>query len=268
VTASGTTVVLVGAGEVARCESYGNDEATALVLDNIPGTVFTTGDNIHASGSLDDFNTCYDPSWGRHKARTLPSVGRNEYLTPGASGYFDYFGTAAGERDKGYYSYNLGDWHVVVLNSNIDMTAGSPQEQWLRADLAASTKLCTLAYWHHTRFSSYGTSVRGSIKPLWDALYAARAEVVVNGYYRLYERFAPQTPDGVADPQTGIRQITVGTGGHGVDTFGTFIAPNSEARGSGTFGVLKLTLATTSYSWEFVPVPGGTFTDSGSGSCH
>jgi len=259
--------VLVGAGDVARCDAT-NDEATAQLLDNIPGTVFTAGDNIHASGSLSDFTSCYEPSWGRHKARTRPAVGVNEYLTTGASGYFDYFGTSAGERDKGYYSYDLGDWHVVVLNSNIAMTAGSAQEQWLRADLAASTRRCTLAYWLHPRFSSYGTSVRSAVKPLWDALYAAGADVVVNGYYRLYERFAPQTPDGLADAQNGIRQFTVGTGGHGVYSFGTTFRPNSEAHGSGTYGVLKLTLSSDGYSWEFVPVPGGTFTDSGSGSCH
>jgi hypothetical protein len=251
---------------VTRCDNT-NDEATALLLDNIAGTVFTTGDNVRASGSLADFTDCYGPSWGRHKARTRPSVGDLEYQTSGASGYFDYFGSAAGERGKGYYSYELDDWHVVVLNSNIDMTAGSAQEQWLRADLAASGKPCTLAYWHHPLFSSYGTAVRLSVKPLWDALYAAGAEVVLNAHYRLYERFAPQTPDEVADPQTGIRQFTVGTGGHGVDPFGT-VRPNSERRGTGTFGVLKLTLASDSYSWEFVPVPGGTFTDSGSGSCH
>jgi len=261
-----TAQVLVGAGQVTRCDAT-NDEATALLLDNIPGTVFTTGDNVRASGTLSDFTTCYGPSWGRHKARTRPSVGDLEYQTVGAAGYFDYFGSTAGDRDKGYYSYDLGDWHVVVLNSNIDMTLGSPQEQWLRADLVASTKRCTLAYWHHPRFSSYSTGVRSVVKPLWDDLYAARAEVVLNAHYRLYERFAPQTPDEVADPQNGIRQFTVGTGGHGVDSFGTTFRPNSEVRISGTYGVLKLTLATDSYIWQFVPAAGQTSTDSGSGDC-
>jgi len=267
VTAAGTTQVLVGAAEVTRCDNT-NDEATALLLDDVAGTVFTAGDNIRASGSLTDFTDCYRPSWGRHKARTRPAAGAYEYQTAGATGYFDYFGAAAGERDKGYYSYELGDWHVVVLNSNIDMAVGSVQEQWLRADLAASAKRCTLAYWNHPRFSSYSTLVRSSVKPLWDALYAAGAELVLNGHYRLYERFAPQTPDGLADPQAGIRQITVGTGGIGVDAFGTTVAPNSDVRGSGTYGVLKLTLTSTGYSWQFVPVPGGTLSDSGSGSCH
>ena len=253
---------------MARCD-YTNDEATALLLHNISGTIFTTGDNVRASGSYSDFTSCYEPSWGQsqYKTRTRPSVGDLDYQTAGASGYFDYFGSAAGDRDKGYYSYELGAWHIVVLNSNIDMTVGSPQEQWLRADLAASIKRCTLAYWHHPRFSSYSTSVRSSVKPLWDDLYAARAEVVLNGHYRLYERFAPQTPDEIADPQNGIRQFTVGTGGHGIDPFGTPIA-NSEVRISGTYGVLQLTLDDGTYSWRFVPVAGQTATDSGSGTCH
>ncbi|HYT69997.1 MAG TPA: PKD domain-containing protein [Gemmatimonadales bacterium] len=267
VTQPGTSVTLVGAGEVTRCDNT-KDEATALLLDDIPGTVFTTGDNIRASGSLSDFTSCYDPSWGRHKARTRPSLGAYEYQTAGAAGYFDYFALAGGERDKGYYTYELGDWHIVVLNSNIDMTVGSPQEQWLRTDLAASTKRCTLAYWAHPRFSSYSTAVRSGVKPLWDDLYAAGAEVVLNGHYRLYERFAPQTPDEVADPQNGIRQFTVGTGGHGVDAFGTTPRPNSEVRISGTYGVLQLTLGDGVYSWQFVPVAGQTATDSGSGTCH
>ena len=264
---AGTAAILVGAGEVARCDNT-KDEATALLLDNIAGTVFTTGDNIRASGSASDFSSCYAPSWGRHKARTRPSVGPNEYQTAGAAGYFDYFGGAAGDRDKGYYSYDLGAWHIVVLNSNLAMTVGSAQEQWLRADLAASGQRCTLAYWQHPRFSSYSTAVRAGVKPLWDALYAARADVVLNGHYRLYERFAPQTPDEVNDPQNGIRQFTVGTGGHGVDVFGTTVRPNSEVRLSGTYGVLKLTLGDGTYTWQFVPVAGQTASDAGSGSCH
>ena len=259
--------VLVGAGQIARCD-LANDEATASLLDGIPGTVFALGDNVRVSGSVADFTACYDPSWGRHKARTRPAVGELEYQTAGASGYFDYFWPAAGDPNKGYYSYELGDWHIVVLNSNISMSVGSPQEQWLRADLAASGKRCTLAYWHHPRFSSYGTTVRTAIKPLWDALYAAGAELVVNAHYRLYERFAPQTPNEGADPQNGIRQFTVGTGGQGIEFFGTTFRPNSEVRNSGAYGVLKLTLATDSYSWDFVPIAGQTFRDSGSGSCH
>ena len=269
VTAPGAALVLVGAGNIARCDAT-NDDATALLLDNIAGTVFTTGDNIHASGTLADYETCYGSEttgWGRHKARTRPSAGDDDYKTAGAAGYFDYFGAAAGNRDEGYYSYDLGNWHIVVLNSNIAMTVGSPQEVWLNTDLAATTKQCVLAYWHHPRFSSYGTGVRSEVKPLWDALYAAGADVVLNGHYRVYERFAPQNPDGVRDDAGGIRQFTIGTGGHGVNTFGT-PRPNSEARSSGVYGVLKLTLNASSYSWEFVPVGGQSPTESGTTSCH
>ncbi|MGH7569727.1 MAG: PKD domain-containing protein [Gemmatimonadales bacterium] len=258
--------MVVGAGNIARCDGQ-NDEQTALVLDAIAGTVFTTGDNIHASGSLSDFQNCYGPSWGRHAARTRPAPGDDDYKTAGAAGYFGYFGPAAGEAGKGYYSYDLGAWHIVVLNSNISMVAGSAQETWLRADLAATTQPCVLAYWHHPRFSSYGTAVRSEVKPLWDALYAAQADVVLNGHYRLYERFGLQTPAGLADAAAGIRQFTVGTGGHGVHTFGT-PRPNSEVRASGTYGVLELTLDAGSYSWDFVPITGQTFTDTGTGTCH
>jgi PKD repeat protein len=259
--------VLVGAGDIARCDRT-NDEATASLLDAIAGTVFTTGDNVYVSGSLADFTNCYGPSWGRHQGRTRPAVGDKEYKTAGATGYFDYFGPAAGDRDKGYYSYDLGAWHIVVLNSNISTKTNSPQELWLRADLAASTKRCTLAYWHHPRFSSSGTAVRSGVKPLWDDLYASGAEIVLNGHYSLYERFAPQTPNAVADPTNGIRQFTIGTGGFTPSKFGSTPRPNSEVRQTGTYGVLKLTLTADGYSWEFVPTAGGTFTDSGSGVCH
>ncbi|HMH81391.1 MAG TPA: Ig-like domain-containing protein [Gemmatimonadales bacterium] len=262
--------VLVGAGNIARCDRP-NDEATAAILDTVAGTVFTTGDNIFASGSTTDFTSCYDPTWGRHRARTRPAAGDREYLTAGASGYFSYFGAPAGDAAQGYYSYDLTDWHVIVLNSGssaISTKLGSPQEQWLRADLAANTKRCVLAYWHHPLFSSSGTAVNASIKPLWDDLYAAHTEIVLNGHYQVYERFAPQTPTEVADPENGIRQFTVGTGGAGVQAFSATIRPNSEVRSSGTYGVLQLTLGAGAYGWQFLPAAGQTFTDSGSGACH
>jgi parallel beta-helix repeat protein len=260
------SATLVGAGNVARCDRT-NDEATGRLLDNIPGTVFTTGDNVFASGSATDYTNCYGPSWGRHKSRTRPTPGDLDYQTAGASGYFGYFGNAAGSAGAGYYSYDLGDWHVVALNSTVSTAAGSPQEQWLRADLAASPKRCTVAYWHHPRFSSSGTARRDEVKPLWDALYAAGVELVLNGHYRVYERFAPQTPDGVADPATGIRQFTVGTGGISTNSFGA-AQPNSELRRTNVYGVLQLTLATDAYTWRFVPGGGKKFSDSGSGACH
>ncbi|MGH7569726.1 MAG: PKD domain-containing protein [Gemmatimonadales bacterium] len=259
-------VVFVGAGNVARCDKT-NDEQTALLLDGIPGTVFTTGDHVYAGSALSDFQNCYGPSWGRHAARTRPAPGDLDYLTAGAAGYFSYFGAAAGDPAKGYYSYDLGAWHIAVLNSSTSMAVGSAQEQWLRADLAATIQPCVLAYWHFPRFSSFSTAVRTEIKPLWDALYAAQADVVLNGHYRIYERFAPQTPTEQADPQRGLRQFTVGTGGQGIDGMGT-PRPNSQVRASGVYGVLKLTLDDFTYSWQFVPIAGQTFTDAGDAVCH
>lgn len=264
----GTTNVLVGAGDIADCSSNG-DEATAALLDGIDGTVFTAGDNAYENGSATNFSQCYEPSWGRHKARTRPSPGNHDYHTSGAADYYAYYGALAGEAGKGYYSYDIGDWHIISLNSNISMSAGSVQETWLRADLAASTMTCTLAYWHHPRFSSgtqHGSAA--SAQPLWQALYDARAEIVVSGHEHNYERFAPQTPDGVADPTNGIREFVVGTGGTGhYDDLGTAL-PTSEIFAGATFGVFKLTLGPGTYSWEFIPVAGQTFTDSGNGSCH
>jgi hypothetical protein len=258
--------VLVGAGDIASCSETG-DEATANLLDGIAGTVFTTGDNAYKDGTLAEFMDCYDPTWGRHKARTRPSPGNHDYHTADAAGYFSYFGPAAGDPAKGYYSYDLGAWHIIVLNSEISTAAGSPQEQWLRADLAAHPVACTAAYWHRPRFSSstrHGSST--SVKPLWQALYDFGADIVLVGHEHNYERFAPQDPNGVADPQRGIRQFLVGTGGKDLYAIGTPIA-NSEIQNDDTFGVLKLTLHPTSYEWEFIPEAGKTFTDSGTASC-
>lgn len=262
------SAVLVGAGDIARCFGWG-DQTTARLLDRIPGEVFTTGDNAYPEGSAEDFADCYDPSWGRHKARTHPTPGNHDYRTPGASGYFAYFGTEAGAPDKGYYSYDLGTWHIIVLNSNIDMNSGSLQEQWLRADLASHPKQCVLAYWHHPLFSS-SRHGRKRVKPLWQALYAAKAEIVLTGHDHVYERFGPQTPDGEADPDGGIRAFVVGTGGAGLDRFRT-TAANSEFRYNRTHGVLRLVLHDGSYQWEFIAMlfPGRMrVIDSGSGSCH
>ena len=262
--------VLVGAGDIASCSSSG-DEATAALIDDISGTVFTTGDNVYSNGTPAEFQDCYEPSWGRFKARTLPSVGNHEYATTGATGYFDYFGAAAGDPDKGYYSYDLGAWHVVVLNSNCSKVggcgAGSPQEQWLRADLASSGSACTVAYFHHPRFSSATITGTTSVTPLWQALYDAGTELVLNGHAHVYERFAPMDPDGNLDLAAGIRQITIGTGGTGLHAWGT-IKANSEVRSNGAYGVLKLVLRSGSYSWQFVPVAGANFSDTGSATCH
>ena len=263
--------VLIGAGDIAVCGST-NGDATSNILVNTSGTVFTLGDNAYPSGSTTDYANCYDPSWGRVKSRTKPTPGNHEYQTAGAAGYFSYFGSVAGDPSQGYYSYDLGDWHIIVLNSNsacttISCSATSAQVTWLEADLAASTKACTLAYWHHPRFNSgaqHGNLT--AVGPFWDALYAAGAEVVLNGHEHVYERFAPQTPNATADPTTGIRQFTVGTGGAALYSFGT-IQPNSEVRNNTSFGVLQLTLKAGGYDWKFIPAT-GTFTDVGSGTCH
>jgi len=262
--------VLVGAGDIASCSSLG-DEATANLLDGIAGTVFTTGDNVYPDGTAAQYATCYDPTWGRHKARTRPAVGNHEYHTPGASAYFDYFGAAAGDPNRGYYSYDLGAWHIVVLNSNCDQVggcgAGSPQEQWLRADLTAHPTACSLAYWHAPRYSSgiiHGSS--RAMATIWQVLYDYGAEVVLTGHEHHYERFARQDANGVADPQRGIREFVLGMGGNSHYAFGTPIA-NSEVRNSDTFGVLKLTLHATSYDWQFIPEAGKILTDAGSENC-
>jgi len=257
--------VFVGAGDIANC-SHNNDEATAKLLDNIAGTVFTLGDNVYPDGAPAEFANCYGPTWGRHRDRTRPAPGNHDYHTSGASGYYNYFGSVAGDPGKGYYSYNLGAWHIISLNSESGYTAGSAQEQWLKADLAANQSACTLAYWHHPRFSSgqHGNSTRS--QAFWQALYDDGADVVLSGHDHTYQRFAPQSPNGQAEPNRGIREFVVGTGGAGLYPFPTTV-PNTEVRNNTTFGVLKLTLHATSYDWQFVPIAGQTFTDSGTGNC-
>jgi len=261
-----TDPVLVGAGDIALCAS-GGDEATAKILDSIPGAVFTAGDNAYWSGTDAQYANCYDPTWGRHLRRTHPAPGNHEYDTPGAAGYYRYFGARAGDPMKGYYSYELGQWHIIVVNSNVDMSAGSPQEQWLRNDLALHPTECTLAYWHHPLFNSGPHGGDSTVRPMWRALYDAGADVVISAHEHLYERFAPQSPDGALDTLRGIRQFTVGTGGASHHYYRR-IRPNSEIRDSTSFGVLKLTLHGAEYNWRFIPIPGQSFTDSGSSSCH
>jgi hypothetical protein len=266
--------VLVGAGDIARCGSSG-DEATAGLIDGVVRrlpdvTVFTVGDNVYNSGTPDEYARCYDPSWGRFKALTRPAPGNHDYRT--VTGYFDYFGAAAGDPAQGWYDYVKGAWHVIVLNSSCSAVggcgAGSPQEQWLRAVLSGSTAPCTLALWHHPAFSS--SSQHGShsaLRPFWQTLYDFGADVVVSGHDHVYERFAPQTSTGVLDRDFGIRQFTVGTGGSSHYGFGNAL-PNSEVRNNDTAGVLQLTLHADGYDWEFLPEPGKAFTDSGTGTCH
>ena len=275
VTTPGTSVVFVGAGDIANCSSS-DDEATAALINALPtAEVYTLGDNVYPNGTLNEFNNCYHPSWGAFKARTRPSAGNHDYNDPagGAAGYFAYFGAAAGTPGQGYYSFDLGAWHVIVLNSNISTSANSAQVQWLRGDLAAHPNLCTLAYWHHPLYSSIGGSsgtsgaTNSSIRPLWDTLYAYDADVALAGHSHVYERLAAMAPNGSPDPVTGIREFIVGSGGESGGDL-TNIFPTSEVREGRTFGVLKLTLFASSYDWEFIPVAGETFTDTGTGVCH
>ena len=279
-----TSAVVVGAGDISSCNTTG-DTATAKLLDSIAGTVVALGDNAYEEGSLAQYNNCYGPTWGRHITRTRPAVGNHEYRTgpypPGASGYFDYFGAQAGEPSEGYYSYDRGAWHIVVLNSEClywpDGSKDGPSEcssqreadmiEWLKANLAANPTACTLAYFHQPRFSSGSGGNALETQPIWDALYAANADVVLSAHDHIYERFAPQTPNGTLNTARGIREFVVGTGGKNHGGIGT-IKANSQVRNTTTFGVLKLRLNATSYSWKFVPVAGKTFTDSGTTSCH
>lgn len=265
------SVILVGAGDIADCSGLAGAEATAELIEQIPGTVMAVGDLAYPDGSKENF-TCYDKTWGRFKARTRPAVGNHEFHSSGATFYFQYFGAAAGDPKDGYYSYELGEWHIVVLNSECKEVggcqSGSRQEKWLRADLAAHPTACALAYFHKPLFSSGATHGNDpELIPLWQALYDANADVVVNGHDHDYERFAPQTPDGVPDGKRGIREFVVGTGGKSQRLFNA-PQPNTEVRNNNAFGVLKLTLRSKGYDWQFIPEAGKSFMDSGSAMCH
>jgi alkaline phosphatase len=271
------TVTLVGAGDIASC-SQSNDSATARLLGNIPGTVFTLGDNVYPYGSAANFRNCYDPTWGRYKKRTKPALGNHEYydqnfnMTTEAGPYFDYFGRRAGGRGKGYYSYDRGAWHIVVLNSTCDKVGGcgrrSPQGRWLRNDLANNPSRCTMAYWHRPLYST-GTNVAGpDVKPFWRTLHARDADLIVNGHAHRYERFAPMTPGGTRSAD-GIRQIVAGTGGAGGGSEISYAdAPNLQRVQTDVYGVLRLSLRSDSYAWKFVRAAGKDFTDSGTTTCH
>jgi hypothetical protein len=281
VTAPGSSVTFIGAGDIAVCNKQ-DDEATAALMTTALNAdpnarAFTLGDNVYDNGTTTEFNNCYKPSWGAFKSKTYASAGNHDYNTAGATGYYTYFGSGAainagGVNGHGYYSFDLGSWHIIVLNSNLSGSDETTQESWLQSDLTAHPNFCTLAYWHHPLYSSVGGTGTGgavisSVKPFWDLLYAAGADVVLNGHRHVYETFQPMKPDGTVDNVNGIQQIIAGTGG---DSGGdlTNVYPTSITREGRTYGVLKLTLSATSYTWEFVPVAGSTFTDSGSGNCH
>ena len=257
--------VLVGAGDIASCGESG-DEKTARLLDDIAGTVFTAGDNAYEFGRAIEYRRCYGPTWGRHKERTRPAPGNHDHRSSGASPYYEYFGQNAGPAGRGYYSYDLGAWHAISLNSNVAAEEGSPQFEWLRADLGANTSACSVAYWHQAVFSSGEHGSNPHMARIWKLLDESGVDVVVVGHDHDYERFAPQDHTGKADP-SGIRQFIVGTGGRSLHGRGTEQA-NSEAFNDTTLGVLELTLHSGGYDWAFVPAAGGDFTDAGSGACH
>lgn len=262
---------IVAAGDIALCGSPAS--ATALLLDGLPGTVAVLGDGGGPSGNLEkNYLDCFDPTWGRHRGRTRPVPGDNDYDGgETAHGYFTYFGELAGEPDKGYYAYDLGDWRVIALNSNCDQVggcfAGSAQEQWLRLELAADPRSCTLAYWHHARFASGRAGNTVDVAPLWQALYEANADVVLAAHNHIYERLAPLDHFGEVDTERGIRSFVVGTGGDGLDPLATPVR-GSEVRDNTTHGVLDLGLEPGRFTWRFVPVDGGSFIDEGYAACH
>ncbi|MBA2720229.1 MAG: metallophosphoesterase [Chloroflexi bacterium] len=264
-------VVLTGAGDIGTCGLAGAQKTSDLLVKQ-EGSIFTVGDNAYENGSAEDYAACYAPTWGRVFERTiLPVAGNHDWNTDGAAGYRAYFGAAAaGPGGATWYSKDLGAWHVVVLDSNCAKVGGcdatSAQGKWLAADLAASDARCTLALWHHPRFSSGEHGNDPLVGPFWDLLHAAGADLIVNGHDHDYERFAQQDPAGGELRPGGIREIVVGTGGVGLRSFKATVA-NSEFRLAGSFGVLRLTLHPVNYDWEFLPVA-GSITDFGSTPCH
>lgn len=259
------TVMFSGAGDIGLCGSPG-PEATAKLLDETPGVVFTLGDNAYPHASAENFSNCYDPSWGRHRSRTRPIAGNHDWYNNLWGAYFDYFGASAGIPGLGYYSYDLGGWHVLALNSNLHGNAGSPQYEWARADLAATRSACIVALWHHPRYSSGPGGNDTTMKDVWKLLQEHGAELVLSGHDHIYERYAPQDADGRLDLARGIRQFVVGTGGYTLYDLGTLPA-NVEARDNRSWGILRLTLHPLGYEWEFVPVAGAAFRDGGTAAC-
>ncbi|MFE3431560.1 RICIN domain-containing protein [Streptomyces sp. NPDC059171] len=262
------TVTLAAAGDI--CGTACNQTAE-VVAAMAPAAVITAGDNAYDSGKLSEFKGSYDRYWGRFNSLVHPTPGNHEYRTSGASGYFDYYGgknVETGGKGKGYYSFDVGDWHLVALNSNVSMSTGSTQEKWLRADLAASGKPCTLAYWHHARFSSGDHGDTSGASPLYKALTDYKADVVVTGHDHHYERFAPSMADGRKDTANGVRPFVIGTGGRALYSSTGRSAATSEKFDNKTFGVGRFDLSSTGYSFTFKPVAGRTFTDSVSGACH
>jgi Calcineurin-like phosphoesterase len=271
------TEAAANAGTTQACQA----PATAALARSLgPAFVITMGDDMHGRATLDDYRAGYDPSWGALRAITYPAIGNHQYCNYGcsdpvagaAAGYFAYWGSRAGTPGQGWYSYDRGGWHIVVLNSECKEQGGcgtgSPMETWLRADLAAHPAPCTLAYWHRPRFTGGHEGEAPSMGPIWSDLYRAGVELVLNGHQHQYERFAPQAPDRSPDASGGITEIVSGTGGRSHIAPVT-VKPNTIVQNANTFGVLRLELHPLSWSARFVPAPGlGSFTDTAGGDCH
>lgn len=265
--------LLLAAGDIAECENEG-DEATARILAAHPmATIATLGDNAYPHGTPEEFERCYGPSWGRYRSRTRPATGNHDYATPKARGHDEYFGERDGPSGRFYYSYGLGDWHVVVLNSDCWRIAGcgrdDPQARWMREDLRKHPKRCTLAYWHRPPFSSgrYGDPENTErVRALWQVAVEEGVDVVLVGHEHSYERFAPMDGDGNSD-RDGPRLFVVGTGGGNLRQYERPPLPTTEVRNGNTWGVLRLTLRHRDYDWKFLPVPGSEFTDAGKATC-
>lgn len=291
------TVTIAAAGDIA-CKPQGDyfdgsnpdacqfrETASAIQSEIDAGTVqavVALGDTQYSSGTTYQYNNSYHLSWGSFRSSTRPAAGNHEWLTPMAGGFFDYFSSTTPQIAPGryYYSYDLGAWHVIVLDSDCSnlpgppsnpdngCVPGSPQMEWLEQDLTSSSALCTLAYWHHPVFSSAESGYNAKTLPFWRALYAAGVDVVLNGHRHVYERFRPQRPDGRRDNAEGIVEFVVGSGGADHGDLQSGLAPNEVVRDNSSFGYLRLSLDASTYSYRFVPVAGSTFTDSGSARCH
>jgi len=254
--------VLLAVGDIGTCNDT-NDDAVAGLAARLPGTIALLGDIVYPDGGISDYEKCFDPAWGPLRARLRPAQGNHDYESSDASGYYDYFGAGVGTPGEGWYSYDLGTWHIVVLNSDCSGVGGcddgSPQMAWLKADLLAHPALCTLAYWHHPRYSSGQHGDEPMMEPFWQALAAAGADLVLSGHDHDYERLAPVN---------GIRSFVVGTGGHSLYDFTAPPDAHTEVRADDSYGLLALTLGVGRYSWQFVPIPGDVLNDSGTDTCH
>ncbi|MBA3893334.1 MAG: metallophosphoesterase [Gemmatimonadales bacterium] len=254
--------ILLAAGDIAGCAEHYKDEVTAELLATLPGTIVPLGDVVYQNGTRWQFRNCYDPSWGQLLSRTRPAPGNHEYHTNEGAPYYEYFGTLAGPKGKGYYTYTLGAWRIYSLNSERNIPE---QTTWLKKQLKANPSQCVLAYWHKPLYSSGDVAPTPEVRPLFDALFRARAEVVLSGHQHNYERFAPQDADSNKKAR-GTRQFVVGTGGSELRPFGG-VAKNSLVRYNAGHGVLRMTLSPGMYSWNFLPVPGAPPADSGSANC-